>query len=92
MPVIDLAPFFSGTDEGKRLVADQVKNACENIGFFVVTNHGVPDDLVSRMVALSRSYFDLPREEKMKLVALLIQSLALFFWFVSYPPFVTARR
>src|SRR5687768_5639150 len=41
VPIIDLAPFFSGTPEGKAEVARKVDEACRSIGFLVITNHGI---------------------------------------------------
>lgn len=64
IPVIDLKPFYSGTPEGKLKVAQQIGDACENIGFLTVTNHSVPKDLINRMNDVTKKYFDLPREVK----------------------------
>ncbi len=64
VPVIDIAPFLTGTPEGKRSVAAQVGRACAEIGFLTIVGHGVPDDLVRRTYAVSREFFDLPHDEK----------------------------
>jgi isopenicillin N synthase-like dioxygenase len=42
VPIIDLAPYFAGTPEGKAEVAKKVDEACRSIGFLVITNHGIP--------------------------------------------------
>ena len=42
----------------------EVGAACEDIGFFVITGHGVPEALVARIYDASRSFFDLPAKEK----------------------------
>ena len=62
VPVIDLAPFRDGTD--KAGVAGAVDRACRDIGFLVVSGHGVPPDLVERTRAAGRAFFDLPLAEK----------------------------
>jgi len=36
VPIIDIAPFLSGTLEDKRRVAAEVGRACEEIGFLIV--------------------------------------------------------
>jgi isopenicillin N synthase-like dioxygenase len=46
---------------------DDVRCACEEIGFLVVTGHGVDPALVEEVDALSRAFFDLPLEEKLRL-------------------------
>jgi isopenicillin N synthase-like dioxygenase len=66
VPVIDIAPFLAGTPEGKRRVAQAVGRACEDIGFFTIVGHGVDPALVDRMFRVSREFFDLPLEEKLR--------------------------
>lgn len=66
VPLIDIAPFLAGSSGGARRVADEVGRACEAIGFLIVKGHGVPRDLVDGMVDVSRRFFDLPLDEKMK--------------------------
>jgi isopenicillin N synthase-like dioxygenase len=64
VPIIDLAPYHQGGLEGRRRVARQVDQACRDIGFLVITNHGVPLNLCREMDRVSRAFFDLPVEEK----------------------------
>jgi len=45
VPIIDLAPYFAGTPEGKLQVARAVDQACRDIGFLVITNHQIPTEL-----------------------------------------------
>ncbi|MDE1186855.1 MAG: 2-oxoglutarate and iron-dependent oxygenase domain-containing protein [Pantoea sp.] len=66
VPVIDLAPYFEGTPEGRAKVAREVDDACRSIGFLVIKNHGVPAELTDRVASLSRAFFDLPLAEKRK--------------------------
>ena len=48
VPVIDIAPFLGGDRDGKARVAAEVKQACEDIGFLVITGHGVDPALTGR--------------------------------------------
>ena len=57
IPLIDLA-----SERG--CVVAAVREACEDIGFFAVTGHGVPERLIDEMYATSRAFFDLPGSEK----------------------------
>ena len=42
VPVIDIAPFARGDLAARRAVVAAVKHACEHVGFFVITGHGLP--------------------------------------------------
>jgi isopenicillin N synthase-like dioxygenase len=63
IPVIDLAPFLSG-GRGARAVVDAVRGACEEIGFFCVTAHGVPAEVIDALDERARAFFDLPDDAK----------------------------
>lgn len=47
IPVIDLAPARSGSDEDVQIVAKRLYEAFKNVGFAYVKNHGVPEDVVN---------------------------------------------
>ncbi|MGB6534756.1 MAG: 2-oxoglutarate and iron-dependent oxygenase domain-containing protein [Xanthobacteraceae bacterium] len=66
IPVIDLSPYFAGTPEGKRQVAEQIGRACREVGFYVIVGHGVDPKLIEDVEIVSREFFDLPLDEKMK--------------------------
>jgi isopenicillin N synthase-like dioxygenase len=67
VPVIDIAPYFSGNAAAKQQVAEQIGKACRNIGFYIVVGHGVSPALTGRLEQAARDFFELPPEEKMKL-------------------------
>ncbi|MHA6793933.1 isopenicillin N synthase family dioxygenase [Pseudonocardia bannensis] len=64
IPLIDISPFRAGTGEGKAQVVSAVRAACEEIGFFLVSGHGVPEELINRNYRLAKEFFDLPLEKK----------------------------
>jgi isopenicillin N synthase-like dioxygenase len=66
VPVIDMAPYFAGTPEGKRQVAAELDRACRDVGFYVVVGHGVDAQLIEQIELVSREFFNLPIDEKMK--------------------------
>lgn len=68
IPVIDLSPFAAADAAGQARVARQVDAALCEIGFFAVTGHGVPPDLVANMRSASRAFFDLPLATKLRSV------------------------
>ncbi|MGY1741371.1 MULTISPECIES: isopenicillin N synthase family dioxygenase [unclassified Blastococcus] len=63
VPVVDLSAAAGGPRERAALAAG-IDQACRRSGFFVVTGHGVPADLVDRMHAVTRKFFALPAAEK----------------------------
>lgn len=64
VPIIDISPFLAGTPEGIEVVAKQVAHACEEIGFFQITGHGVSEEFIQEVYDISRKFFDLPDEVK----------------------------
>jgi isopenicillin N synthase-like dioxygenase len=57
LPIIDLtAPM--------RVRAAEIERACRDSGFFYVTGHGVPADLIRRLDAAAREFFALPEHTK----------------------------
>ena len=64
VPAIDIAPFIVGETPGRARVAGAVRAACEDIGFFMITGHGFPEELATRIYDASRAFFDLPAGEK----------------------------
>src|SRR5580693_5664919 len=68
VPVIDVAPFRSGGLAVRRAVADEVGRAVNDIGFLVITGHGIDPELVAKVQAVSNAFFDLPEDEKRKVL------------------------
>ena len=64
VPVIDIAPYRDGSDKNR--VAQQVAEACRDIGFLVIVGHGVHSGLVEAVRRTGRTFFDLPLAEKMR--------------------------
>ena len=62
IPAIDIAPFLDGSD--KPSVARQVAEACERIGFVIVSGHGIEPAVIDRAFERSWAFFDRPRAEK----------------------------
>ncbi|MFN3254778.1 MAG: isopenicillin N synthase family dioxygenase [Ilumatobacter sp.] len=64
VPVIDIAQFDSGSADEQRRIADSVGTACEEIGFLVVTGHGVAPGVIDDLYAVAMEFFQLPFEHK----------------------------
>ena len=70
IPVVDFGEFLHGSSSQQREVAAQIGDACRNVGFMYLVNHGVPQSLIDDMFAISQQFFDLPLEEKRKVAYL----------------------
>jgi isopenicillin N synthase-like dioxygenase len=62
VPVIDLRPWFDGS--GRDAVAAQVDAALQDVGFFLVTGHGVVPQARADVRAAAREFFALPSATK----------------------------
>lgn len=60
VPTIDLSL------ENKELLIKQIVSACEEYGFFKVTNHGLPREIISRLEDEGVDFFDKPVKEKQR--------------------------
>lgn len=66
-PVIDFSDFLSGEPDRMQKCAAQIRQACLTQGFFQIVNHPIPLDLQKEMFKISKEFFELSIEEKMKL-------------------------
>lgn len=64
IPAIDVSPFLAGDAQGKAAVARAVKDACETVGFLVISGHGLPQATLDQAIGLGFSFYDLPQAEK----------------------------
>lgn len=66
IPVVDIAPLFSGDAAAKRKVAAEMEDAASHVGFLYVKGHGIPPELIAKLEARAAEFFALPHEQKMK--------------------------
>jgi isopenicillin N synthase-like dioxygenase len=64
--VVDLSAFKNGDRSARKRVADQVADACENLGFLVVSGHGVPSVDGTDLHREGLAFFDRPLAQKMR--------------------------
>ncbi|MBH67355.1 MAG: 2OG-Fe(II) oxygenase [Rhodospirillaceae bacterium] len=62
LPIIDITPFLDGTN--KYSVASQVAKACKEIGFLIISGHGIDEKIIETAFRKSREFFDLPQVNK----------------------------
>ncbi|OSC98036.1 Clavaminate synthase-like protein [Trametes coccinea BRFM310] len=67
IPIIDLKDIDSPDPVVRRALGEAVRDACINVGFFYVKNHGIPGETIERALSASKEFFSLPLEKKMEL-------------------------
>ncbi|XP_072957466.1 gibberellin 2-beta-dioxygenase 3-like [Typha angustifolia] len=60
-PCSSVIPVINLSDSG---AAEAIVKACEELGFFKVTNHGIPMELMGRLEEEAGRFFSLPQAEK----------------------------
>jgi isopenicillin N synthase-like dioxygenase len=67
IPVIDLGPYLAGESGALEATAAELHDALETIGFFIIINHDVPQELIAQTFEEARRFHDRPLEAKMAL-------------------------
>lgn len=67
IPVIDLGPYCSGVPGALAATAAALRSALEDIGFFLIINHGVAQELIEQTFAEARRFHAQPLDAKMAL-------------------------
>jgi isopenicillin N synthase-like dioxygenase len=64
IPVIDVSKLRSGTPETAHAVALEIRQAAEEVGFFYILNHGIPEAVIKQAYYVAKEFFNLPKERK----------------------------
>lgn len=64
IPGLDLGPYLRGEPGALEALARELRHVCENVGFFYIANHGIPDSLIDRCFEASRRVHAMPVERK----------------------------
>jgi isopenicillin N synthase-like dioxygenase len=68
LPLIDVGPLVGRAPTAMRAgVAGRIQAACRERGFFYVTGHGVPAELLEELTEASAEFFALPLADKMEI-------------------------
>jgi isopenicillin N synthase-like dioxygenase len=68
IPVIDLTSARTGDLRARQAVAQRMDEACREIGFFTITGHGVPRDVMDSLRTQAHAFFALPLDEKRRAI------------------------
>ncbi|KAL6862258.1 Clavaminate synthase-like protein [Trichoderma novae-zelandiae] len=66
IPVIDISPTFSPSVEERKAVAQQVRAAAQNMGFFYIKNHGIPAEVTRDAYEACLAFFRQDQDVKMR--------------------------
>jgi isopenicillin N synthase-like dioxygenase len=66
VPVIDLAPVWSGDDAARQAVADQIAEVCGRVGFMYVKNHRISTQDIDAIFQTAADFHNLPLDAKME--------------------------
>src|SRR6267142_1166892 len=67
IPVLDIGAYLAGEAGAAAPLACAIARTCEDTGFLVVANHGVPQHLVDDTFAVAQQFFARPEAEKLAL-------------------------
>jgi len=67
IPVIDLGPYLAGRPAAAASTAAELGHALQEVGFFVIVNHGIPQALVDDTFEEARRFHAQPMEAKLAL-------------------------
>ncbi|KAF7167771.1 hypothetical protein CNMCM6106_003214 [Aspergillus hiratsukae] len=67
IPIIDLSNLHSSNIHERRELAQEIDQACTQVGFFYIKNHGISEELINKTHEAARQFFSLAEGEKMKI-------------------------
>jgi len=66
IPLVDITGLRSGDAAERARVARELGEAARTVGFIYVTGHGIAQEKFDNLLAMAKTFFALPLEEKMK--------------------------
>ena len=66
IPIVDVGDYLNGDIKAREQLAVDLRAIQESLGFFVIVNHGVSQDLIDSSFDQVARLFDLPLQTKMK--------------------------
>ena len=66
VPVVDLAPAWSGDAGKRRALADEIAEVCGRVGFMYIKNHRIADADIAAIFKTAADFHNLPLETKME--------------------------
>ncbi|KAM0551164.1 hypothetical protein ACHAPJ_008506 [Fusarium lateritium] len=87
IPIIDASDIWSEKLEDRQAVADQIRTASREIGFFYLINHGIDEKYAEGALDQAKRFFSMPEERKMEVFTGLVPNE-----YVGYHPMKCYNR
>jgi len=68
IPVIDLGSALTGDPAARLRTGRQIDRTCTDIGFFTITGHGVPEEVIRGLNSKAHAFFALPMQDKLEVM------------------------
>ncbi|KAL2490969.1 2-oxoglutarate (2OG) and Fe(II)-dependent oxygenase superfamily protein [Abeliophyllum distichum] len=66
IPIIDFSLLTSGHPHQRSRFIQELGKACQEWGFFILVNHGIPENEMKAMFEAATEFFNMPAEEKLQ--------------------------
>ncbi|MBP0639603.1 isopenicillin N synthase family oxygenase [Cupriavidus sp. AcVe19-6a] len=66
LPILDVGPYLAGEPGALEQLGADIRMIQENLGFFAIVNHGIPQALIDESFRQTARLFEIPMEEKLK--------------------------
>ncbi|KAB2614971.1 flavonol synthase 3-like [Pyrus ussuriensis x Pyrus communis] len=63
IPIVDMSLLTLGSPDQRSKIVHNLIKICQEWGFFIAINHGVPESLMKGMIDACHGFFSLPDEE-----------------------------
>ncbi|KAI4740076.1 hypothetical protein E4T50_09500 [Aureobasidium sp. EXF-12298] len=80
IPLIDAARIWSDKIEDRKAVAEEIRIASHEIGFFYLINHGINQKYADEAMQQAKRFFALPEQKKMEVFTGLVPNDEAFNW------------
>ncbi|MDB5372464.1 MAG: Isopenicillin synthase [Belnapia sp.] len=67
LPVIDVSAWLAGEPGALERIAGELRYACEQVGVYFLTGHGIPQAAIDRVLAAAKRFHAQPLDEKLKI-------------------------
>lgn len=66
LPVIDISGLSGDDEQSRQQIAAEPGEAARTSGFFHISGHGVPQDIIDKLFAASKQFHEMPRQYRMR--------------------------
>ncbi|MGD1949818.1 MAG: isopenicillin N synthase family dioxygenase [Leptolyngbyaceae cyanobacterium] len=67
IPIVDFSKFLSNSSTHRQQTIEEIFQACHNVGFLYLSNHGIPTSVIEQAFEQSRIFFELPLAQKQQI-------------------------